>query len=68
MTEVVSGACFSLTRKCASETHSFDEGRTKKIKQVPNSVSGTPKKPMEVPRTLEHKTLGKSLQGDIGLP
>ena len=34
----------------------------KKIKQVPNSVSGTPpQKPMQVPRTIKYKTLGKSL-------
>ena len=49
-------------------THSFPlranarQRRTKKIKRVPNSISGTPKKPMEVPRPLEYKTLGKLLQ------
>ena len=32
-----------------------------KIQFVPNSVSGTPEKPMEVPRTPEYKTQGKSL-------
>ena len=55
--------CFSLTRKCASETHSFDKHkrRTKKLNKSPTLSVGPPKKPVEVPRTLEYKTLGKSL-------
>ena len=39
----------------------FWQRKAQKIKRVLNSVSGTPQKPMEVPRTLGHKTLGKSL-------
>ena len=33
-------ACFSLTRKCASETHSFDKGRTKKLNESPTLSAG----------------------------
>ena len=51
-----------LTRKCASETHRFDKGHAKKLNESPALSVGPPKKPMEVPKTLEHKTLGKSLQ------
>ena len=43
--------------------HSFDKGRTKKLKESPTLSVGPPKKPVEVPKTLEYKTLGKSLGG-----
>ena len=48
--------------KCTSETHSFDKGRTKKSNEFPTLSVGPPKKPVEVPRTLEYQTLGKLLQ------
>ena len=54
--------CFSFMCKCVSEMHSFDKGRTKKLNESPTLSVGPPKKPMEVPRTLEHKTLWKSLR------
>ena len=37
------------------------EGRTKKLNETPTLSVGPPKTPMEVPRTPEFKTLGKSL-------
>ena len=43
------------------QMHSFDKGRTKKLNEPPTLSVGPPKKPVEVPRTLEYKTLGKSL-------
>ena len=46
---------------CSSETYSFDKGRTKRLNESPTLSVGTPKKPMEDPRTLVYKTLGKSL-------
>ena len=45
--------------KCASETHSFAKGHTKKLNESPALSVGPPNKPMEVVRTLEYKTLLK---------
>ena len=45
--------------KCASETHSFAKGHTKKLNESPALSVGPPNKPMEVLRTLEYKTLLK---------
>ena len=36
--------CFSPTRKCASETHSFDKRCTKNINESPTLSVGPPKK------------------------
>ena len=44
--------------QCASETHSFDKGRTKRLNESPTLSVGPPK---EDTRTLVYKTQGKSL-------